>query len=256
MFTAAAMAGDKTMSIIPRGMYLSIISDAFRELNIDSFFMINQKDFEMPTEHLSIQLPDDCFNVRNIYIFDGDVCNVAQSKKVWWKRNYYTTGSGYFANDKGYNGNDPYYMNHSEMENRDKRFIRVEPNSTVNNVLFYNIQNGVLMLSSSCRAAGTRVHVEYNSTGCNVEEAPIIPRFFKTAIEDYAIETLMRFRMANEPANARAWQILQQTYAVRLDKDGLDGSWHKAVMRVRNMDTLQRASLAEYLGRAAWATGR
>jgi hypothetical protein len=62
--------------------------------------------------------------------------------------------------------------------------------------------------------------------------------------------------MANEPSMARTWQALQMMYAQRLDKDGFDGSWHKAVMRVRNMGTSEKESLFEYLGKSAWATGR
>lgn len=256
IFMAAGMSGDKDIKVIPRGFYISVISDCFKELNIDSFFLRAHADFLLPDHHLSIPLPSDCINVRNIWIFDGDACTFEQTKKVWHKENYYTNGNGYVSNDKGNNGQDPYYTSHNLLNRRDKSLIRYDNTANVNNVLFYNIQNGTLMLSPSCRAAGRKVHIDYNSTGCDVGDAPIIPRFFKTAIEDYTIETALRFRMANEPALIRNWQYLQQIYERRLDKDGMNGSWHTAIMRVRLMSTAQRNELADYLGKAAWATGR
>lgn len=255
IFMAAGFAGDPEFKVLPRGMYISLISDAFRELNMDSFFMEARFETVLPEGHLTIPLPGDCFNVKNVYIYDGDVCDYAQSKKVWWKRNYYTNGGGYIANDKGYNGNDPYYTSHSSLR-ENKALIRYQDQDNINNVLYYNIQNGNLMLSASCRAAGKKVHIHYNSTGCDVDEAPIIPRFFKQAIEDYTTEAALRFRAANEPANARNWLGLSQAYTVRLDKEGMNGSWHNAIMRVRKMSSAQRADLSDYLGKAAWATGR
>jgi len=101
LFTAAGMAGDRTYDIIPRGFYVSLISDAFREFNIDSFFSIERHDVKIPTDTLTIPLPLNCFNVKEVYVYSGDACSVSNSKKLWWKRNYYTKGKGFFANDKG-----------------------------------------------------------------------------------------------------------------------------------------------------------
>lgn len=256
IFMAAGMSGDVSFKAIPRGLYISIISDAFRELNMESKFIDGHADFVTPEKHLSIPLPDDCFNVLGVWMFNGDTCNFEQTKKVWHKTNYFTNGNGYIANDKGYNANDPYYASHNSQHNNNKDLIRYNNDGAVNNILFYNIQNGVLMLSPSCRNAGARVHVHYSSTGCDVGEAPIIPRYFKTAIEDYTTETVLRFRMANEPSMAKTWFSIQQLYERRLDKEGMNGSWFNAIQRVKKMSTAQRSDLAVYLGKAAWATGR
>lgn len=252
LFTAAAMAGDKDFKVIPRGFYLSLIQDAFRELNLDSFFSEQRKDFDFPLDNLTIPLPEDCFNVRNIYIYSGDTCTIYNSKKVWWKRNYYTTGNGYIANDKG-NNNDPFYGSHSAMH-EDKSLIRVNNDERINDLLFYNIQMGNVMFSSSCRAAGNKVHIHYNGTGGNIVDAPIIPSMFKTAIEDFVIESALRFRMANEPSMARNWMAMQQLYSNRLNKEGMNGSWFTAIMRVKKMNTSQREELKEYLSRGAWSS--
>lgn len=255
LFTASAMAGDRDYSIVPKGFYLSLISDAFKEFNLDSMFSVARQDFDIPTETLSINLPDDCFNVKEVYVYSGDSCTVSNSKKLWWKRNYYTRGSGYFAKDKGNNGNDPYYPSHNN-NSVDKSLIRYDNQQGVNNVLFYNIQMGKLMVSSSVISAGNKIHLVYSSTGSSVMHSPIIPLFCKTAIEDFVIESAVRFRMSNEPSMIRVWQPLQQLYAARSDKEGKNGSWFNAIMRVRNMDDGERNDLNNYLGAGSWAIGR
>ena len=260
LFKIAGFAGDLGFRAAPKGFYVQLIADAFEQLNMDSFFMEGNADFDMPSEHLTIQLPKDCFNLRGVYIFTGDICNIQVSRKVWHKRNYYTQGNGYIANRTGQNTNDPYYLNDSLTRNGRTKdntdLIHYNNGSNVNNTLFYNVQNGNLMLSASCRGAGNKVHLHYNSTGCEVGEAPIIPSFYKSAIEDFATEAALRFRMANEPENAKTFMAMQQMYERRLDKDGFNGSWHKAVSKAKNMSTAEASDLKIYLGKAAWATGR
>lgn len=255
LFKASAMAGDREYKILPRGFYMSLIQDAFEELNMTSFFAEQRESFDFPLDGLTLPLPQGCFDVMNVYMFTGTECNISNSRKVWWKRNYYTKGEGYIANDKGNNNNDPFFGNHENMNNVDNSLIRYSNQTTVNNTLFYNIQMGNIMFSSSCRSAGNRVHIHYHGVGGDITEAPIIPRYFKTAIEDFVIEAALRFRMANEPSNARTWQAMQQMYYVRLDKEGMNGSWFTAIQRVRRMNTSQRDELAQYLSKGQWSSG-
>lgn len=260
LFMASAMAGDRDYKVLPRGFYMSLIQEAFRELNIHTFFQEKRVNFQFPTDTLTADLPDDCFNVENVYMFNGDKCVIENSRKVYWKRNYYTEGNGFIANDKGLNNqNDPFISNRilaNSTDANDLSLIRYNNQSRVATVLYYNLQMGNIMFSSSCRQAGNNVHLHYRSTGGKITESPIIPTFFKTAIEDYVIESALRFRMANEPANARNWQALQQMYERRLDKNGMNGSWHEATMKVKKLNKSQLAELKTYLGRGQWASGR
>lgn len=262
LFNIVAFAGDTEFKVIPRGFHVQQISDAFRELNMSSFLMDGHADFKISDypEHLSIQLPKDCFDVRNIWIYNGDICDIGASRKVWHKRNFYSMGHGYLANRTGRNTQDPYYLNGTLKNSTtaplgDKSLIRYNNPSTVNNLLFYNIQNGVLMLSGSCRNAGQKIHIHYASTGCAVGEAPIIPSFYKKAIEDYGTEAALRFRIANDTTGAKNFVYLHQDSKQRLDKEGFYGSWHNAVLKARTMSKGERADLAVYLGKAAWQTG-
>jgi len=256
LFMVSAMVGDRDHKVLPKGFYYSLIQKAFEDLNMDSFFQEMRVDIPFPMDTLTLPLPTDCFNVRNVYIFDGDNCNINQSRKVWHKRNYFTKGNGYIANDKGRDNRDPYYASHSLTTSTDKSLIRYQGNDNLNSVLYYNIQMGEIMFSSSCRSAGGKVHIHYNGTGCAIGEAPIIPVYFRSAIQDYVITEALLFRIANSgPEDVRKWQALYNTYERKLDKEGMNGSWHKALMRVRDMNTSESEELKEYLGKAAWISG-
>ena len=250
---ATISAGDIDYKILPKGFYTSLIQKAIEGLAIDTFFQEMRESFDIP-ENLVLPLPRGCFNVKNIYIFSGDECNIGQSHKVWWKRNYFTKGQGYIANDKGNNGNDPFFDSHNDnMSYANKNLVRAGGNTT-DNVLFYNIQMGDLMLSSSCRSAGTKVHIHYNGTGGEIGEAPIIPVFLREAVEDYVTEAALRMRMAKEPATARNWLPLWQIYEGRLNKP-YDGSWAKAEYRVKTLNQSQREEMKEFWGRNGWSKG-
>lgn len=255
LFNASAMAGDKDFKAMPKGFYMSLIQDAFEELNMTSFFAEQREDFDFPMDNLTIALPKGCVNVRNVYVYSGSSCSPENSRKVYYKRNYYTSGGpGYIANDKGINYRDPFLGNHTSLA-RDKSLIRYNNANNVNDVLYYNIQMGNIMFSSSCKSAGNKVHIHFNGVGGDVSEAPIIPRYFKQAIEDYVTEAALRYRMANEPSMARQWQAMQQLYEKRLNKEGMFGSWFTAVKLVRDMNTSQREELCEYLAKGAWSSG-
>ena len=252
--TASAMVGDREYKVLSKGFYQSLIQQAFEALALDTFFDERRHDEPFPEETLTISLPPGCFNLRNVYIFTGDKCNIADSRKVYWKRNYYSEGKGYIANDKGnHNHNDPFYSNHTarrEEMNSDRR-----DNLSVENRLYYNIQMGNIIFSSSCRGLGAKIHFHYNGTGCDIGETPIIPIYLRRAMEDFVIEAALRFRMANDPVNARTWQSLQQMYDKRLN-DPINGSWQNAEIKVKSLNSSQREELIEYLGRPAWGLGR
>jgi len=251
IFNAAGNAGDISFDYLPKGFYMSLIRDAFRDLNMASHFSEQRQNIPFPERGLSVDLPDDCFSVKNVYIFSGTECVIEKSKKVYWKNNYYTQGFGSIANNKWNNGNDPIFQSNSIITDN----IPEDQNIGLD-LLYYNIQMNKLMLSSNCRGAGNMIHIHYSGTGSSAFDAPIIPIYFKTAIEDFITEAALRFRMANEPEKAKVFQYLHQIYSNRLDKNGVRGSWHEAIMLARSMNESQRNELNHYLSRGGWATGR
>lgn len=256
IFNASVNAGDKNYIAFPKGFYMSLIQDAFEELNMTSFFAEERADFDFPQHNLTLPLPKGCINVMNVYVYSGHECNPNNSRKIWWKRNYFTKGGpGYIANDKGRNDRDPFMSSHSTISGSDKSLIRYDNANSVNETLYYNIQMGNVMFSSSCKSAGNKVHIHYRGVGGDVTEAPIIPRYYKQAIEDYVTEAVLRARMANEPSNVRNLQGLWGIYEKRLNKEGMFGSWFSAVQMVRDMNTSQYNELSEYLGKMASSKG-
>lgn len=252
IFSAAQMVGDKEFKVISRGTYDALVQQAFEAFALTTYFDEQRKDIPL-NGGLVYNLPDDCFNVKGIYIFTGDICNITSSRKLWWKRNYFTKGNGYIADNKGNNLNDPFFENNSGSRQYGQQAFSRLNQGDVNNTLFYNFQQGTLMISSACIGLGSKLHIYYNGTGCPIGEAPIIPIYLRTAMEDYVTEAALRIRMASD-ADPRRWQYLQSVYDKRLNAP-YTGSWEKAQYLVKNMNSSQRADLYEYLGRGAWANG-
>lgn len=247
------LVGDRDYKSLPKGFYISIIQKAVEELAIDTFFQELRVDLDFPYDNLTIDLPSGCFNVKNVYVFSGDECVYSKSHKVWWKKNFFTNGNGYIANNKGNNPGDPFYdSNYNGNVYGDKSLIRFQGNS-IERRLFYNIQMGKMMFSSSCRNVGQKVHIHYNGTGGSIGEQPIIPTFARVAIEDYVLEYVLRQKIATD-SDPRRWQSLYNITHSRLNKP-YEGSWAKAEYRIRNMNESQRRELCEYLSKPAFGTG-
>jgi hypothetical protein len=249
-----ALVDDKDYKSLPRGFYASIVQKAIEELAIDTFFQELRQDIDFPVENLTIDLPSGCFNVKNVYMFTGDQCSYQDSHKVWYKKNYYTTGQGYIANNKGDNKGDPFYDSaYYGNTYGDKSLIRQQGNASLERRLFYNIQMGKMMFSSSCRNAGTKVHIHYNGTGAAIGDALLIPVFARTAVEDYTMEYILRYKIAKD-SDPRRWQALYNITNSRLNKP-YEGSWAKAEYRIRSMNESQRRELCEYLSKPAFGSG-
>lgn len=254
------LVDDERYEVNSRGYYMSLIQQALEGLAFDTFFDVKREDFEFPKDELRLEMPIGSFNIRHIYIFNGGNCVISNAQKVWWKRNYYPAkkGTGYFADNRGNNVRDPFFPSHSFDRNQSKNGLIISPSqqSTVENTYFYNIQNGEIMFSSACRTFA-KVHIEYNGTGCDIGEIPIIPMFLREAVIDFIAEATLRIRMARP--DGKGWGQLWQIYVKRLNRDqeyGIGtGSWRRAAYRVKTLSASKRADFSEYYGRGAWESG-
>lgn len=243
------MVNDLEYRDAPKGFYTSMVQKALEELGMDTFFDERRESFDLPGETLTLPLPKGCFNVRNIYLFNGDECNISNSIKVWWKRNYFTRGNGYIANDKFGNTADPFFTDHFGIATAvNKNLIRWDTKQSAK--FFYGIQMGNIMFSSYCRGVANKVMIHYNGTGCDLGDMPFIPVLLRTAVEDYVIESILRMKMAKDMSVRNLWAIydkkLRQPY---------EGSWEKAETRIKTMNSSQRNELFEYLSRPSSADG-
>jgi hypothetical protein len=240
--------GDKETRLYPKSFYLSVIQSAIEALAIDTYFSEKHEAFDFPLDTLTMDMPKGCFNIRNIYLFNGNNCSIENSRKVYWKRNYYTEGNGFVANDKGNNYGDPFFGNEELLRNKYPRGERLREVAVPGNILYYNIQMGKIMFSSSCRGVGNKIMLHFNDIFTNIDDAPIIPTIFRRAIEDYTCEFVLRLMLAENPQKLNLWKIYDQ----RLNKP-YDGSWAKAENMAKSMNTSQREELKIYLGRGAWS---
>tara|TARA_B100001245_G_C22848839_1_gene408041 strand:- start:272 stop:1012 length:741 start_codon:yes stop_codon:yes gene_type:complete len=210
-----------------KGWYISRIQDALQELAFDTFYQQITKDYDFPKSKLALEIPKNAFNVREIYLFNQTCCNPSTSAVVWWKRNFNNNdgkSGGYTSRIKANDGNslDP--------------FMPKFPNA--NSYYFANVQNGVIMFSSSCQNY-EKVRVIFNGMGVEIGDEPIIPRFFERYI-NYYIED--RYYSAMKARDPRKYRILWADSNITLAKE-----MEKAKMRISGMNTWQKNSLEEYI---------
>ena len=247
------LVDDERYETNSKGYYTSLIQQALEQLAFDTFFDERRESFPFP-DNLCLDMPAGAFNLKHVYLFDGTTCDVTNSRKVWWKNNYYTRGNGYFADNKGNNGNDPYFPSNSYGRRSEHPDIAesLRNRTSVENHYFYNIQNGIIMFSSACKVY-PKVHIVYNGVGCDLGDVPIIPLFLREAVMDFVTEFTLRIKMAKP--DGRVWYSLWQIYDKKLDRSGFNGSWHSAELRVKSMSISEKTDLFEYFGKNQWQSG-
>lgn len=221
----------------PKGWYISRIQDAIRELSYDTFWLKVQQDFEMP-ENCQIKMPENTFNIREIYVYTGTLCNPIKSQMVYWKRlfNNNYTGDGYTAQvkDDGSNAADVFQPNQRIYTNNMQQFYGPK--------LYYNVQNGIIMFAKDCKSY-PYVRIIFNGNGVPNGELPIIPSFFERAVVDFVEE---KFYNAMKSRDPRLYRPLWNDAYTKLN-DLTQGSWNKAKKRIKSMDTKEKTSMEEYI---------
>ena len=222
-----------------KGWYISRIQDALQELSFDTFWLTVIHDFEIP-ENCQIPMPPNVFNLREIYAYQGELCNPRSTQVIYWKRlfdNRYS-GDGYTARvkDDGSNGADIFQPNQRVYTNNMQGFYGPK--------YYYNIAegDGIIMLSKECRGFPF-IRMKFNAMGVPIGDVPIVPRFFERAVVDYVEE---KFYNAMKSRDIRLYRPLWQDTFTRLT-DPRDGSWNKAKKRIKSMDTSEKNSMEEYI---------
>jgi len=236
------MLDDVRMEDASKGFYVSTIQRAIETIAFDSFFDERLEDFAFPKDDLFMPIPENMINLISVYVFNGDKCNIKNSHKVWFKRNYITRGEGMFAYDKADGTHDPFYQPRGHCS-RFEDLTTVRRGPADRNLLWYNIQSGKIMFSPGCRGY-EKVALIFNGTGCAIGDLPIIPLQFRTFVEDYVCEFILRIKMAKDPAK---WRNLWGVYDMRLNKP-YDGSLDKAIKYTRQLTQAQRNDFHTYLG--------
>lgn len=221
---------------IPKGRYISWIQKAMQKLAMDTFYQKKLIDVEMP-QNCQLELPADTFNIREVYLYNGTLCNPEKSQNVYWKRlfNNMGKGEGYTARvkDDGSNPSDIFMPNQSQFRHNHGNYTGPK--------YYWNFFEGTVMFSTDCRSYQF-VRIIANGMGGEIGEMPEIPRFFEEAVTDYVRVKCFTTMLSRDP---RFYSPLLNQAKNDLD-NVVSGSWKEAKKRVKSMDSAQIESLNEY----------
>jgi CDGSH-type Zn-finger protein len=146
------------------------------------------------------------------------------------------SGNGYVAMNKYGDNNDPFHRNHGAIEG----------NKGLSNLYFYSMQNGMMMFSENCRGF-QKIMIVYNGIMSNINEAPIVPQFFRQAVKDWVTVKALEIKLTDVVGtNAYGhWIGMLGRYENSLNKP-YDGSWAKAEHRAKQMNAKERQDIKEY----------
>lgn len=214
-----------------KGWYISRIQDAIQELSFDTYWLKVQEDYKTPT-NCQMDMPANVFNIREIYLYTGELCKPSASRVVYWKRQFNNNfkGTGYTAKVTDNNSGDIFQPNYSSNH---------RPGSSK---YYYNVINGLIMLSDSCKSY-PYIRIIYNGMGVPNGDTPIIPRFFERAVVDFVEE---KFYNAMKSRDIRKYRPLWTDSFQKLN-DPRSGSWSKAKKRIKSMDSKEKESMEEYI---------
>lgn len=224
-----------------RGYYMSRIKVALEEMALDSLYLEGTIDMDIDQECLQVNMPNEMFNVHEIYVYNETCCSPTSSSRVYWKRQFNNRpgGMGYTSTVKDTASGD--------LDPITPRFY----NNHGGSLKYANMQNGIVMLSDSC-SGYSKIRFIGNMFDGDPCEVPCVPRWFRRACVDWVCEEYFRFQLAskNPVLNLTQASKLHQIYDDRLNGRGRDlGSWKKAEIRVKKMDEWEKDSMNEYLSK-------
>lgn len=240
--------GDSEMRKLHSGFYHALIQEFLEAMSLHTLFAEKREDVPMPSG-LRHTLSKGTFNVKELYGYCGDLCAPGQMTKIWHKKNYFTEGGRVVAKNRQDGSADPFYnQNHRHFlrEPVSEQLVR-NGRSAARVTYYYNIENGVLMLSSNCKQF-EMLHIRSSDLGASLEDTPYIPVIFRTACMHYVCAEACAAIMANDP-DVKRYQYLQSLYERKLDRDGFGGSWHTAANKIARMSQGEKNDYKEYLNR-------
>jgi hypothetical protein len=213
------------------GWYTSQIQQALEEMSFDSYFMKRFEDFNID-DTLKLKVPKGAFNVREVFLWNGDECVIEDMVNVYVKRNYYNTGAdkGYTARNRT-NTSDPFVSGISDESE-----------------LYYcSLQNGYIHLSQTATGF-SHARVYFNGVLHDIGETPFVPRQFRQVVK---LWVEYQFYKAMTAKNPRTYNTLKQDAYNTLYRP-FTGEWDKAISRAKNIDTKWRKDMVEYMSRGNW----
>ena len=221
---------DEDTKTFNHGWYISQIQQALEELSFDTFFNEIYLDFTFPTD-LRLKIPKGAFNVKKIFIYTGEDCDVASQTNVYIKQTYFTRGEGKSTMMNRAGISDPFISGYNYSDS----------------IYFASLQNGYIHFGEGC-IGHTMVRVYFNGIFTDVGAAPFVPRQFRQVVKTFVAEKFYRNMKSRKPRVFRA--IHSDTYNMLYK--AYDGEWDKAMQRSKSLDSKFREDMGEYLSKGNW----
>jgi hypothetical protein len=239
---------DDGYRLLSKGWYTSQAQQALEELSFDTFFSDkNPILIEIP-ETLKIDIPKGTFNIRQLYVTNGNTCNIGESHNVYHKRNFIAgSESGYLARDKYNNGRDPFYRGRNFHESTPAKGdeLRGQPA----NVYYYGVHNGVINLSSNCRSF-KNLFIVANGIATEIGDTPLVPNFLRQAVKSYVSVKALKVKVSDSVGTNLFGHWSAQLANEKNEMENMvNGTWIKAERRTKSFDSKHREDLNEYFAK-------
>ncbi len=258
---AIMFTGDPDMRLLNKGFYVRQAKAGLDEMNFETFFDVRYQDLEI-AENLKMPFPSGAWNLRDMFVFNTDLpasittqdgatvvipadstvpaqqggcCKIIESMRVVHKNNFLSNG----------------YNNGYTARNKTRQYdYFIMPFSQDANLCFYNIQNGMIMLSDYCKRF-KYIRIVYNGTASDIDKAKMIPPFIRTAIVGYVVERALFALKARDGAYRIQWMDARADLYTPPSRTE-SSRWDEAKYRIKTMDKKQADDLKEYLSRGSW----
>jgi hypothetical protein len=238
---------------VTKGFIISQMNKCMKALSYGTFFNEVHKGFEIPANR-QIEIPYGVFNIKQMYLYNGDQCNIGQNTaNVYWKRNYFTGGgAGYASRNKGNNGNngnDPFYTDYTPTQPQDRHGSRVNTPGTglPNSLFYYGESNGVITLSENT-SVYSKLLIKFNGIWQIDQDKKCIPDSFQEVLVDWCTESVLRVKAIKDPRNFRG-SHMDAVMRLGHKPRTYTGSWYEAERRATSMGDKKKEDLKEYLSR-------
>jgi len=233
---------DENERLLSPGFYKRQIKKALEELSFDTFFSVVYLDLDMP-ETLTMNIPKNMWNIKDIFVWNHgsvdctldtcDDCSINGMQRVFYKRNFISQGKGY-----GYTS-----RNH---ENNIDPFMRINGNAGA--LKWYNVVNGVIMLSDSCQDFD-RIRIVANGLmSADVNNSKIIPMFVRDAVMLWALERAAFALKARDQKYRVIWMDTR-TELFTASSRVTGNIWDEAKYRLKKRDKKEMDDWNTYLAK-------
>jgi len=224
---ALVAINDQEMKLFRKGWYLRQIRTGLETLNYKAPFVERHADMYI-SKDLSMPLPSGAWNIKDIFLYNGDDCTIQTSTRVLLKRNFIQGAGGYTARVK--TGQIDLYS---------------KTNVNDNSLFFYNVNNGRIVLSSSC-AAFENIRVVFYGMPTDISQVKFIPPFLREVLISYTVERAFFSLKATENSYRLMWIDAKTDLYSELNRTE-PSKWDNAIYAIKRIDKKAWDDISVYL---------